>query len=132
MKTKMKISKSRNGEEIPQIETIRSRSVIFQKACELDVKNSEAYEFDVKYRNFSLGIASRVPRVGQGGSMSTHQGRYSDLEDPIRRADRSSSDLVMKYAGCISIVLPFNIIDWWKTRLISDDSTVLQRENKSE
>ena len=70
----MKISKSRNGEEIPQIETIRSRSVIFQKACELNVKNSEAYEFDVKYRNFSLEIASRVPRVGRGGSMSTHQG----------------------------------------------------------
>ena len=41
MKTKMKISKSRNRQEIPQIETIRSRSVIFQKACELDVKNSE-------------------------------------------------------------------------------------------
>ena len=45
---------------------------------------------------------------------------YSDLEDPIRRADRSSSDLVMKYAGCISIVLPFNITGWWKNRLISD------------
>jgi hypothetical protein len=54
MKTKKIIAKSRKGEEIPQIKTIRVRRVIFRKARELNVKIREACEFDVKYRNFSL------------------------------------------------------------------------------
>ena len=72
MKTKMKISKSRNGEEIPQIETIRSRSVIFQKACELDVKNSEVCQFDVKYRRFKILLKlTEITRVIRGRKLKS-------------------------------------------------------------